>query len=559
PKSTLDLLLEIARDEDRLRQQREALLLLSERESQARAAAEEASETKSHFLANMSHELRTPLNAIIGITEIMIEDAQAAQLDDFLDPLQRVHRAGEHLLMLINDILDISKIEAGKMTLWPEKVDVRELLEDVISTTRPLAEKNGNTLDKECPDDIGSVHADPLRLRQILLNLLSNACKFTKDGRIHVTVARAPLDSGDTLIIAVADTGVGMAPEQAARLFQEFSQADSARATKAQGTGLGLAISRRLARMMGGDSSVESELGKGSTFTLFLPTRAKTSAAVRVESADTGAQPAPRGGRLLAIEGDHSVTGLMVPLRGLGLDLATASGPCEGLRAARDWSPDLILLDVTVAPEGPWSLLSALRAAPHLSEVPVLLIGRDAAADDANALRFRASVPVLSKPVDRQRLRRAVPRLAIGAGTRGREILLVEDDQAARLFMRRTLEEDGWCMTEAEDGTEALLRLAETTPRLVLLDLHMPELDGFGVLDTMRAREGWRDLPVLVVTARELNADDHCRLNGGLESLGACGGYGFGSLIRAVESWLQISNPGTTETMDAQQEKTGGP
>ncbi|MFQ5772993.1 MAG: sensor histidine kinase [Kiloniellaceae bacterium] len=293
-------MVDIARSEDRLRQQREALIHVAGTASEARRAAESASQAKTSFLANMSHELRTPLNAIIGITEILIEDVQDARQDarlrQFLEPLQRVHRAGEHLLMLINDILDISKIEAGKMTLWPEDFDVAALLDEATSTARPMAERNGNRLGLSCPDDIGSMHADPLRVKQVILNLLSNACKFTDHGEIRVMATRASGADGDELRFTVSDTGIGMAPEQVETLFEEFTQADSARATGARGTGLGLAISRKLSRIMGGDIAVASELGKGSTFTLRLPAKTVSPA---------GTQAPGAGGRF-AVQSGHT-------------------------------------------------------------------------------------------------------------------------------------------------------------------------------------------------------------------------------------------------------------
>jgi len=237
----------------------------------AAEASEAASEAKSAFLANMSHELRTPLNAIIGIAEMLIEDATASDQPEMSEPLGRVHRAGGHLLALINDILDLSKIEAGRMTLSPERFTLADMLADLMATARLLAEGNGNVLQLEAAENLGVMTADPLRLKQILLNLLSNACKFTRDGTVSVKAWRQPESTGGIVHFAVSDTGIGMSEDQMQRLFAAFMQADSSTTRKFGGTGLGLAISRRLSRMMGGDVKVESELGKGSTFTLRLP------------------------------------------------------------------------------------------------------------------------------------------------------------------------------------------------------------------------------------------------------------------------------------------------
>jgi signal transduction histidine kinase len=229
-----------------------------------------ASEHKSQFLASMSHELRTPLNAIIGLTEMMVSNAARFGTEKALEPLRRVNAAGTHLLSLINEVLDLSKIEAGKLDLNPEPVNLARLIDEVIGTAGQLAEKNQNRLIVEAQENLGPLNADSMRLKQILLNLLSNACKFTKEGEVALRV-RKVADGRDWVELAVADTGIGLTAEQQAKLFQEFTQADSLTARRYGGTGLGLALSRKLARMMGGDVTVASEPGKGSVFTVRLP------------------------------------------------------------------------------------------------------------------------------------------------------------------------------------------------------------------------------------------------------------------------------------------------
>jgi signal transduction histidine kinase len=230
----------------------------------------EASERKSQFLASMSHELRTPLNAVIGLTEMMVANAARFGTEKALEPLRRVNAAGAHLLSLINEVLDLSKIEAGKLELNPEPIDLARLIDEVIGTGGQLAEKNQNRLIVEAQENLGALNADPMRLKQILLNLLSNACKFTEEGEVALRV-RKVADGRDWVELAVADTGIGLTAEQQAKLFQDFSQADSLTARRYGGTGLGLALSRKLARMMGGDVTVASEPGKGSVFTVRLP------------------------------------------------------------------------------------------------------------------------------------------------------------------------------------------------------------------------------------------------------------------------------------------------
>jgi signal transduction histidine kinase len=247
----------------------ENVRLFDEIQDKSRQLAE-ASERKSQFLSSMSHELRTPLNAIIGLTEMMVTNAARFGTEKALEPLRRVNAAGTHLLSLINEVLDLSKIEAGKLDLNPEPINLSRLIDEVIGTAGPLAEKNKNRLIVEAQENVGALNADPMRLKQILLNLLSNACKFTKEGEVALRV-RKVVDGRDWVELAVADTGIGLTTEQQAKLFQDFTQADSLTARRYGGTGLGLALSRKLARMMGGDVTVTSEMGNGSVFTVRLP------------------------------------------------------------------------------------------------------------------------------------------------------------------------------------------------------------------------------------------------------------------------------------------------
>src|ERR687888_661957 len=327
-----------------------------------------ASQHKSQFLANMSHELRTPLNAIIGVTEMLQEDARDLNREDEFEPLDRVLRAARHLLALINDILDLSKIEAGKMDLHVESFAIAPVVQDVVNTVGMLAAKNGNSLRLECPPGIGSMCADQTRIRQALLNLASNAAKFTEKGTITISVSRAVAETGDWIVITVADTGIGLTAEQKGRLFQDFVQADASTTRKYGGTGLGLAISRRFCQMMGGDITVESTLGQGSTFTIRLPAEATLSQAPLLPKhpqpprRPTDLRQAPL---ILVIDDDDSVREVTTHfLSRQGFSVTTARGGREGLRLARELQPAAITLDIMMPDLDGWTVLAAIKGDP---------------------------------------------------------------------------------------------------------------------------------------------------------------------------------------------------
>src|SRR5882762_3938153 len=340
------------------------------KESQAKSEQlAEASKLKSQFLANMSHELRTPLNAIIGLTEMLHEDARDLKHAEQLEPLERILRAAHHLLELINDILDLSKIEAGRMDLHVETFAIAPLVEEVMATISSAAAKNDNEIIVHCPQDIGEMHADQTRIRQALLNLVSNANKFTEHGSVTVEVARVTSKGIEEITMAVRDTGIGMSAEQVSRLFQEFVQADSSTTRKYGGTGLGLAISRRFCQMMGGEISVESQLGKGSTFTIRLPAHIEAAQVApllrRVRPERRTMQPV-KGSLILVIDDDQTVCELMARyLEREGFVVRTATGGRQGLRLARELHPAAITLDINMPDLDGWTVLAALKGDPQ--------------------------------------------------------------------------------------------------------------------------------------------------------------------------------------------------
>jgi CheY-like chemotaxis protein/signal transduction histidine kinase len=520
--------------EDRVKQRTDEL-------QATRDEAIQANRAKSRFLANMSHELRTPLNAIIGFSEVLSEKAAAKGPKDFQDPLERIAAAGQHLLRLINDVLDIAKIEAGKMELSLEAVALPPLFEDVAKTIRPLAETNGNRLLLTCDANISRVKADTVRLRQILLNLLSNAVKFTENGSIELT---AIAEKGQ-IVMAVADSGIGMTPEQVDNVFIEFVQADASSTRKYGGTGLGLAISQRFCRMMGGEITAESVVGEGSTFRVILPeaqagdqlaetlqvqdlTTDEIEAAI-AEQAEVGDKSA----LVLSIDDDPNALELLqLVLKKEGYRLTTARSGGAGLKLAKTLKPDIVTLDVKMPDMDGWDVLAALKANPETREIPVVML---TIIDEATRGYALGAAEYLMKPIERDTLLTSLSRVT--GEKRRPSILLVEDDESTRAMVRQML--DGHCaeLSEAGDGEEGLQRLAESRPDVILLDLLMPKMDGFEFLEALRADESNLDIPVIVVTAKDLTAEDHERLGGAVSRVlekNALGGRALLAEIRTV-------------------------
>jgi adenylate cyclase len=486
PQHTLDLLQTFAAQSVLAIQNANLFAEVEEKSRQLQMA----SQHKSQFVASMSHELRTPLNAIIGLTEMMVNNATRFGTEKAAEPLRRVHRAGTHLLGLINQVLDLSKIEAGKLELSPETVNLAPLLEDVIGTARQLAEQNKNRLILEAQDNVGQVTVDPMRLRQILLNLLSNACKFTKQGEVKLRVKKV-VDGRNWMEIAVADTGIGMTPEQQAKLFEEFTQADSSTARQYGGTGLGLAITRKLARMMGGDVTVTSEPGKGSVFTVRLPGSAEAQPRSSTSSSD-GRHSSSTANCVLVIDDDPTARELIADhLKAEGFSVVTAAGGTEGLKRAKELRPTAITLDVMMPDLDGWSVLAALRQDPELAEIPVIMI---TIVDEHRRGIALGAAGYLTKPIDRERLRHVIGRFR--AAARPTRVLVVEDDAVQRERMLGWLKGPQWTVREAENGRVALSRIQENKPDVILLDLMMPEMDGFAVVAALQKEAHWQDIPL---------------------------------------------------------------
>jgi CheY-like chemotaxis protein len=474
----------------------------------------------------MCHELRTPLNAIIGYCEYLQEDPENLDPEEALGDLKKIERAGKHLLTLINDILDLAKIEAGKTKLELAAFDIRPLVRDLEEMINPLIRGKGNCLTVQASGDLGSMRADRHRVKQVLLNLLSNANKFTDKGSILLTAQREPAAGGDRVVFRVADTGKGMGPDDVKKLFQPFFQADSTTTRKHEGTGLGLAISRRLCHMMGGEVEVQSRLGEGSTFIVRLPADVVLSepltAPLRAAGADgrfaDAASPAeaPAGPNIVVvIDDDPQVRELMQ--RFLGKEgyavLGAASGE-EGLRLVKQLRPRAVTLDVMM-PGGldGWGVLAALKSDPATAAIPVIM---STIVDDKSRGFALGASDYITKPIDWARLG-AVLR-GLGA-PRNAPVLVVEDDPSSRELARRTLARDGWEVTEADNGRTGLAQARRRKPAVILLDLMMPEMDGFQFLEEKRRDPELRDVPVIVVTAGDLSEADRRRLNGSVRQV----------------------------------------
>ncbi|WP_019508829.1 response regulator [Pleurocapsa sp. PCC 7319] len=503
--------------------------------------AEKANQAKSQFLANMSHELRTPMNAIIGYSEMLMEEAEDIGQEDFIPDLRKIHSAGKHLLNLINDILDLSKIEAGRMELYLETFDIKNLIQETVSTIRPLIENNNNTLEFNLAENLDMMHADLTKVRQSLFNLLSNASKFTKNGKITLDVTSFTGESSDWITFKVADTGIGMSPEQISKLFQAFTQADASTTRKYGGTGLGLAITKKFCLMMGGDISVVSESGEGSTFTIRLPvqvvdptTQSQLSNQSLEDLQSQSSDDSHRKNTILVIDDDPTIHDLLKRFLGKkGFEVKTAISGAEGISLAKQLQPEAITLDVMMPGMDGWSVLTALKANPQTADIPVVMMSM---IDDQNLGYALGAAEYLLKPVNNKQLESILDKFKPVSNSDS--ILVVEDDPGVREMLCRQLRKEDWRVIEAENGREALLKLSNHSPGIILSDLMMPEMDGFELVYKLRQHEKWRSIPVIILTAKSITTEERQMLNGGVSKIFEKGSYQRSVLFNEVNHLL---------------------
>jgi signal transduction histidine kinase/CheY-like chemotaxis protein len=495
---------------------------------------EAASRHKSQFLANMSHELRTPLNSIIGFSEILLDESwgelSAAERREFLS---NILSSGRHLLRLINDILDLSKIEAGRVELRPERFSVAAVIEDVLATVRPLASKKQMTLDVEIDPTLTALVADTGKVKQILYNLLSNAIKFTPDeGR---TGLRALRDAQEARF-AVWDTGIGITPQDQTRIFEEFQQVETTTARQYEGTGLGLALAKKFVELQGGRIWVESEAGRGSTFTFTLPLPESASA---LGAAPSGPEPLDRP-LVLIVEDDAKTRELLrFCLSREGFRIEEASDGEEAMRKAQALYPALVTLDVVLPKKDGWEVLRELKEDPCTRDIPVIIVS--IVDEPAQGFSLGASEYLL-KPLDRDDFLNRLRRYSFPSNRASTpvQILIIDDDPLAVETLAGMLESEGFSVSKAYGGRQGLELAMARPPDLIVVDLLMPDVSGFEVVQRLKEHPQTKETPVFIVTVKDLTSQDKQRLNNLASAVMRKGAFARDEFLQEVAKLIRL-------------------
>lgn len=508
-----------------------------EKMKEARQVAEAANIAKSQFIANMSHELRTPLNAVIGYSEMLQEEYDELNPEETLSDLGKINAAGKHLLNLINDVLDLSKIESGKMEIFNETFDIPKMLHHVLSTVEMLVKQRGNELKFSCDESVGLMHADLTKMRQILLNLLSNASKFTDHGSVSLEVTGFEHKNAAWVRFIISDDGIGIPLEKQHLLFHAFKQVDGSTTRKYGGTGLGLVISKRFIEMMGGSIQLCSAPGQGTTFTVELPTKI---AAPRSPDVTTTAEkmPAEKPATILVIDDDMTTRELLTRHIGkLGYHVVVAETGQKGLELAQHIQPDAITLDVMMPGMDGWMVLTELKKHEELQHIPVIMLSMVENQELGYSL---GASEYLLKPIDQQQILRVLQKYR-AVKQHDYLIMVVEDDQMTRDLTKEMLQRHGWHVTLASNGKIALSMAEQRPPDLILLDLMMPEVDGFEFIARLRRQEKLKNIPVIVLTAKDLTQADRLYLTESVNAIFQKGAYHRDDLSTQLQELLMLS------------------
>ena len=465
----------------------------------ARDEARDASDQKTKFFANMSHELRTPLNAILGYGEMLYEDCEDLGYDDLLPDLKKITSSGTHLLSLINNILDLSKIEAGKMELFVTSFEIENMIQTIKDVSEPLAAKNDNGFVINLDGAMGSMSQDETKLRQCLTNFLSNGFKFTKNGTVTLDVKARIVDDVEFVDFAVIDTGAGMSPGGVAKVFEEYTQAERSTSANYGGTGLGLPISKKFAEIMGGDVIVTSEEGVGSVFTMSVPRECPEYNEDEVEGSVINLDD--QDNLVVLVDDDVAMHDLIKrTISKLNLTLLGATNSEKGMELIREVKPKLILLDVLMPGRDGWSLLKECKTDQELKDIPVIMISQ---LNQSNLASSLGANDYLTKPIDRTHFINTLKRI-LGTDNQNQKVLVIDDDKDVRELLTRLLKDAGYRPIDARDGKEGLERTKDE-PALIILDLEMPRMDGFEFLDQyIKDVPEEKRAPVLVFSGKDL-------------------------------------------------------